>query len=537
MQQRKDNSMRVMWLSMNSSMLNHDESIGMTAPLEECLMRYYNDKIQLAVVFQSEHEGQTKIVRENTTYYPVNADIDRIDHNIQSWKEVKTKLLSIIEEFQPDIIQCFGAEWSYGAIAEFVSVPVVIHLMGFLNIYLPTIDMVTGYSACSAESSGEFPPRRLEDDLMDFERGIMLANRYYMGRTQWDRNIVKYYSPGARYYHVPEAIKPRIYNAFGQWKYHYDGKLRLLTISSADYRKGNEIILRTAKILKDLLNIDFDWRVAGSKDFFAFFEQRTGIHHQDVNINLLGRIDTCQIVEELTCADFFIHPSIIDNSSNSICEAMLIGCPVLSSNVGGNAQLIEDGTTGFLYPYQEPHTLAFLIGNLYREEHLLTQVSQNSVQVSRQRHDPKSVANALFRTYQSVITDYEGNENAQFIEKRTVSPVDNYTPILQKDQIETRSEFREDYSTVVEQCRQLRHQLLKAQWEQVGLNHQLAQAQMKYIEEQNAYNNISNAASWKITKPIRVTLDIAKQMPVIRHIIEGIRILKNSLQEYMKKGK
>lgn len=517
-----------MWLSMNSSMLNQDESIGMTAPLEKCLMQYYADKIQLAVVFQSEYEGQTKTVRGNTTYYPVNADLSRLDLNIQSWDDIKAKLLPVITEFQPDIIQCFGAEWSYGAIAKFVSVPVVIHLMGFLNIYIPTTDMVTGYCVCPAGSATSPMQLRLEDDLMDFERRIMLSNRYFMGRTQWDRNIVKYYSPGAKYYHVPEAIKSRIYDASGQWKYHYNGKLHLLTISSADYRKGNEIILRTAKILKDVINIDFEWRVAGSRDFFAFFEQRTGIHHQDVNINLLGRIDTRQIVEELTLTDFFIHPSIIDNSSNSICEAQLIGCPVLSSNVGGVAQLIEDGNTGFLYPYQEPHTLAFLIGDLYREEHLLTQISQNSVEVSRRRHAPKAVADALFCTYQSVIADWEGKASSQSNENQTTFPGHNDAPIFQRELSETRSECKDDSFAYEEQCSQLRRQLLKTLWERDSLNRQLAQAQMKYKEVQDAYNSISDAAFWKITRPLRSMVDTVNQIPGIGLTIKGIRSLKNN---------
>lgn len=99
----------------------------------------------------------------------------------------------------------------------------------------------------------------------------------------------------------------------------------------------------------------------------------------------------------------------MDNSSNAICEAQLIGCPVIASNVGGTAQLVEDGVTGFLYPYHEPHTLAFLIGHLYREEGVLTRISQNETALARQRHDPKLVAEAVLHTYASVIKDWESH--------------------------------------------------------------------------------------------------------------------------------
>ena len=414
--------MRVMWLSMNSSMLHGDEALGLTAPLERALADHFADQINLAVVFASEYEGQAKTVRGMATYYPINADVNEVIFSYQGWERTKAELLRVIEDFRPDIIQCFGSEWSYGAIAECVSMPVVIHMMGFLNAYFPALDMVRGYCAIPADSHGKTPEHRPEDVAAAFERWRMRANHYFMGRTEWDKNIVKYYSPGSIYFHVPEAIKPSIYRASGQWKYHGNGKLRLLTISSADDRKGNEIILRTAQMLKELLRIDFEWRVAGSREFFPYFERRTGIQHQDVNVSLLGPIDTSRIIEELSSADFFIHPSIIDNSANAICEAQLIGCPVIASNVGGTAQLVEDGVTGFLYPYNEPHTLAFLIGNLYREEGVLTRISQNEAEMAHRRHDPKLVAEAVLHTYASVIKDWESRPRVE------PSPLDQAFP-------------------------------------------------------------------------------------------------------------
>ena len=236
----------------------------------------------------------------------------------------------------------------------------------------------------------------------------MNVNRYFLGRTEWDRNIVKYYSPGSLYFHVPEMIKPSVYEAAGQWKYHAGERIRLFSLSSGDDRKGNEILLRTADILKNVLHLDFEWRVAGSKDFFPTFEKRTGISHEDVGIRLLGMIGSAEIIEEMKSADLFIHPSIMDNSPHAVCEAQLIGLPVIASNVGGVPDLVEKGKTGFLYPYNEPHTLAFLIANVYPDEEKLTAISKTAVKTARERHDPERIALTLFQTYQSIIKDYHG---------------------------------------------------------------------------------------------------------------------------------
>ena len=507
--------MKVMWMSSGSSMLHDDESISLTAPLEGILAEYCADQIRLAVVFESEYEGQVTTVKGITTYYPINASMNQVAFSYQGWESAKTELLRAVADFQPDIIHCFGSEWPYGAIAESVSVPVVIHMMGFLNTYFPALDMVLGYNA-----SEKGPVSRPEDGASAFERRIMKANDYFMGRTEWDRNIVKYYAPGAKYYHVPEAIKPRIYRASGRWKYHYQGKLRLLTISSADYRKGNEIILRTARILKEQLNIDFEWRVAGSKDFFSFFEQRTGINRQDVNIDLIGRIDTRQIIEELSSADFFIHPSILDNSPNSICEAQLIGCPVIASNVGGIPQLIESGETGFLYPYHEPHTLAFLIGNLYREEEVLTRISRNEAAESRRRHDPKRIADTVVRTYASVIADWKSNqqESAQSQEHQPTVSAAFEEVLIEEDRspeyvdlVLELAHYREHYFAAIAQREDLKQQLEYAQY---------------------AYSVITNAASWKITAPLRMGLDFLKRFPPFALFVKGLKCLKDHGARY-----
>ena len=121
-----------------------------------------------------------------------------------------------------------------------------------------------------------------------------------------------------------------------------------------------------------------------------------------MNVEPIGYIDDPAIIEELSKADFFIHPSIIDNSPHTVCEAQLIGCPVISSNVGGLPQLVSDGETGWLYPYNEPHTLAFLIGNLRGNKDLLEEVSHRETEIALKRHDPKRITGELIEVYERI---------------------------------------------------------------------------------------------------------------------------------------
>ena len=55
-----------------------------------------------------------------------------------------------------------------------------------------------------------------------------------------------------------------------------------------------------------------------------------------------------QIVRELSEADLFIHPSIIDNSPNALCEAQLVGCPVCPADAAPEIKAISRYVSPFV---------------------------------------------------------------------------------------------------------------------------------------------------------------------------------------------
>jgi len=419
-----ENPIRVLFISSGCHLQDFTGQMEYVAWCEGALASFCGNRVRVGIAFGCD-DGQTSSPSCETAI-PADSDIAYFPLNVnmnygaigKEWELARRALLDVIDRFEPDIIQCYGSELPYGAIAEYVDIPVVIHMMGFLNIYYLSIDMAHGHTyekpirrkmkrVLSFVKLNPFDVRTICEKRATFERRVMVANRYFMGRTDWDKNIVKFYSPGSHYYHVPEFIHYPFIREAGTWKYHFDGKLRLLTVSSADDRKGIEIILQTAKLLKDLIGIDFEWRIAGNTEFFELFERRSGIRHEGVNVRLLGMLEKESIVDELKGADLFIHPSIIDNSPRAICEAQLVGCPVIASNVGGVPQLVENGATGFLYPYNEPHTLAFLIANLIEQRNVLTDVSDSASRTARERHDPERIANRVLDVYKEILATHE----------------------------------------------------------------------------------------------------------------------------------
>jgi sugar transferase (PEP-CTERM/EpsH1 system associated) len=68
--------------------------------------------------------------------------------------------------------------------------------------------------------------------------------------------------------------------------------------------------------------------------------------------------------------DVFVLPSKAEGISNTILEAMASGLPVVATDVGGNRELVADGTTGFLVPRVDPGAMARALSTYVRDPDL-----------------------------------------------------------------------------------------------------------------------------------------------------------------------
>ncbi|MEO8018903.1 MAG: glycosyltransferase family 4 protein, partial [Pseudomonadota bacterium] len=63
-------------------------------------------------------------------------------------------------------------------------------------------------------------------------------------------------------------------------------------------------------------------------------------------------------------------PSMNEGFSNSIIEKMAVGLPVVVTRIGGNAEAVEDGSTGLVIPPQDLASLLNAIGKLHDDPEL-----------------------------------------------------------------------------------------------------------------------------------------------------------------------
>lgn len=170
-----------------------------------------------------------------------------------------------------------------------------------------------------------------------------------------------------------------------------------------------ETVLKTASLLKQYSGVDFEWHIVGydsSTKWVRICEKMTGIKTTDSNIVFHGRIDAEQLSDLLCFMDIYVHVSHIENSPNSVCEAMLLGMPVIASFAGGTASLLENGKEGELVQDGDNYVLAGVIIKLYKNPLLAQSYADAARKRALFRHDKQRIVGELLAGYNAILENF-----------------------------------------------------------------------------------------------------------------------------------
>lgn len=103
-----------------------------------------------------------------------------------------------------------------------------------------------------------------------------------------------------------------------------------------------------------------------------------------------------------SAAEAVVVPSHYESFGMVALEAMACGTPVVASEVGGLAYLVQDGVTGFTVPVDEPQALADRLYQLLGDEQLHERMSRKAVEVA-QAYSWWKITSRLTAVYQEVL--------------------------------------------------------------------------------------------------------------------------------------
>jgi glycosyltransferase involved in cell wall biosynthesis len=101
-------------------------------------------------------------------------------------------------------------------------------------------------------------------------------------------------------------------------------------------------------------------------------------------------------------ADIFLLSSRYESLPLSIREGMVAGLPVISTNVSGVAEAVEDGESGILVPSGDAKALAQAIVRLTLDKDLRAKMGQRGVEISHGKFNYDSWISGTIRTMEAI---------------------------------------------------------------------------------------------------------------------------------------
>jgi D-inositol-3-phosphate glycosyltransferase len=127
--------------------------------------------------------------------------------------------------------------------------------------------------------------------------------------------------------------------------------------------------------------------------------EKAGLHDL---VTFLGKKSQDSLPYYYSAAEAVVVPSHYESFGMVALEAMACGTPVVASQVGGLAYLVQDGVTGYTVPVDEPAELANHLTTLLQDTQLRDQMGKQAEQVA-QNYAWDKIATRLIELYESLI--------------------------------------------------------------------------------------------------------------------------------------
>jgi len=330
-----------------------------------------------------------------------------------------------LETFRPQVIHIWGTEYGHTlAMAKAAEKAgmldrTVVSIQGLCSIY-------TGHYA---EGLTEKIRRRytLRDFLRQDNircqqgkfamRGSMEVSalkmlRHVIGRTDWDLACTSQFNPELKYHFCNETLRSCFYE--GEWTYDGCIRHRIFASSCAYPVKGFHYLLKAfgevVRVYPDatlavpgrsFLPADLKGRLRRSS-YEAYLGHLVKQYGLEGKIEFLGSLSAEEMKAEYCKANVFVLPSTIENSPNSLGEAMLLGVPCVASDVGGVTNLMTHHKEGFVYQSTAPYMLAHYIKQVFALEEQAAQLGLAARSHAGQTHDPEKNLRDLMNIYSTL---------------------------------------------------------------------------------------------------------------------------------------
>ena len=338
------------------------------------------------------------------------------------------KAQRLIKEFNPDLIHVQGTEYFYGCFPQevYCGKPVVVSIQGLISgIHPHYMGGISPRELRGTNWNARFflKGRTLLSEQTTWREGravqeqkVLRQQSNFIGRTSWDRDVIHFYNPTARYFMVNENLRPPFFTVRRTAQTVKRHSIYCSAAASTAL-KGAHWLIRAVSALKSEFP-DIELRIAAASGLHSpkglkglLLDQsyqsylRRLIKEWDVgkHIVALPSLPAEKVAEELQRAELFVLPSMCENSPNSLGEAMLVGTPSIATFVGGVPSILKDGVEGKLVPSGDPAALAGAIRRWFTHPEEAEASIKPARATALKRHDTKTNAEATLAVYRELV--------------------------------------------------------------------------------------------------------------------------------------
>ncbi len=258
------------------------------------------------------------------------------------------------------------------------------------------------------------PPQRLqgENHVMTIADKLIAATQAEYAQLHWlygaDMKKVVTIPPGVdldRFSPIPQmAAKKKVGISAQQKNILFAGRIEPL--------KGIETLLRAIALIQGLAPEIIEdvsvtiiggdpWGESPDEEMARLQEIRDELGVIDI-VTFVAAKDQDELPEYYAAAEMVVMPSHYESFGMVALEAMAMGTPVVASEVGGLAFLIQDGINGFLVPSRDPEALAERIYTLLNDENCQSQMGRQASLKAKQ-YDWELIVDRMLNVYRELL--------------------------------------------------------------------------------------------------------------------------------------
>lgn len=356
------------------------------------------------------------------------------NRNYGKHKRTTIELENIISIENPDIIHIFGTEYPHAL--EAVTCAEKINKLDYTLISIQGL-----ISKCAEHYYADLPFNVIHkytlrdfikrDNIFhqrkkfakrgQFEIAALKKVKHIIGRTEWDKACALQINDKVNYHVCNETLRGDFY--YGTWDLDTCEPYSVFVTQCGYPLKAFHVILKAfadivkkypmARLYTTGENIAKKNSVKNVKHktyYDVYLKKLIDKYNLQNNITFLGELNAEEMKKRLLASNVFVLPSSLENSSNSLGEALSLGVPSIASDVGGVKSFIKHGENGFIYPFDEPYMLTNYIDKIFSEKELAKRLSLNAQTSAKQIFDIKTNAETLFAIYTELLQK-NGKEN------------------------------------------------------------------------------------------------------------------------------